>query len=293
MDGEVGYYHHDGDDDLGCLIAFSDDSWTSKGRASMGASVDDLGRRTGSGPVTMSILERLAARHADATFVGECAMGSRQNGCRRLDAWVLLKTWSPPTTIGYEVKVSRGDFLGDRKWQEYLPVCHELYFACPPKLIQPEELPQDVGLLWTAGETRLITKRRAVRREPDPVALCRLMTYVLMSRTRVVADMFEAQRPTKREFWRRWLAEVREDRAMGYEVSQRVRRRLNEAEAKARRAEQERDRLTAVREKLVALGLDGDASSWQLDRRFGGQDVRLREIARLAGAIAELAVKER
>ncbi len=241
-------------------------------------------------PVGQSILQRLAVRHANAVFVEECALGSRQNGCRRIDAWVLLKTWSPFTVIGYEVKTSRSDFLRDRKWQEYMPVCHELYFACSAKLIAPEELPQDVGLLWTSGESRLITKRKAVRRQPHIAMLVDLMSYVLMSRTRIVGDMYEAaNHETREEFWRRWLANGAETTALGYQVGKRISERVAEAEAGRRQAERERDRLLGVREKLVALGLEGDASTWQLEERFGDGGRKLRRIAGLARDIARLA----
>ncbi len=252
--------------------------------------------------MSQSILDRLAAKHADAVFIKECAMGSRQNGCRRLDAWVLLKTWSPPTTIGYEVKNSRGDFLQDRKWQEYLPACHEFNFVCPAKLIAPEELPAEVGLLWTAGESRLITKRRAVRREPDPVTLCRLMTYVLMARSSIVGDMWETNRESKEQFWRRWLAEGAEAKKLGYEVGKKIRarlteaeqarwdaeRRLTEAEQARWDAERQRDRLEGVREKLIALGLDGNAAAYQVEDRLNGSARQLRQIARLASEISRL-----
>ncbi len=237
----------------------------------------------------LSILERLAARHADAVFVEECAMGSRQLGCRRLDAWVLLKTWSPFTVIGYEVKGSRADFLRDQKWSEYLAVCHELYFACPAKVIQPEELPRDVGLLWTAGDSRLITKRRAVRRELDPVACCRLMSYVLMSRTRIVGDMWEAQRETPEGFWRRWVARGAQTQDLGHHVSRKIRERLAEAEEGRRRAEDDRRRLEAVEQRLTELGLPAGSAAWQLDELADGSRRKLREIGRLAESITRLA----
>jgi len=31
--------------------------------------------------------------------------------------------------VGYEIKVSKSDFFNDIKWQEYLPMCNELFFA--------------------------------------------------------------------------------------------------------------------------------------------------------------------
>lgn len=229
----------------------------------------------------------LATRHAKDTWVAECNMGSAQAGCRRLDGWALLATWSPPTTIGYEIKVDRSDFLRDRKWEEYLPVCHELYFVCPAKLIQPEELPADVGLIWAGA--RLLTKRKAVRRDPDPVKLVRLMSYVLMSRTRIVADMYQAgAAKSQTDYWRRWLAEREEEQNLGVMVSRRVRRLVERAEARARAAENDRSRLEHVERRLHELGLDEKATtSWNLERSLNGGQ-RLTEIAALARQIEGL-----
>lgn len=40
------------------------------------------------------------------------------------------------------------------------------YFVCPNGIIQPDELPPDIGLKWVAKTgTRLFTKRKAQRRE--------------------------------------------------------------------------------------------------------------------------------
>ena len=223
----------------------------------------------------MSIMDSLRLRHADAVFVEECKMGSSHAGARRLDAWVLLKTWSPWTAIGYEVKADRSDFLRDRKWPAYLPVCHELYFVCPAKLIAPEELPDDVGLLWTTGGTRLITKRRAVRREPEAEALATLMSYVLMSRTRIVGDMWEAGgRETQADTWRRFLTEKSENLKLGHLVNERIRKELSEAEGRAQRAENDRHRLGHVERRLQELGLDPTVSTWELDRLVGAETLR-------------------
>lgn len=232
------------------------------------------------------IVGMLEAKHHEAVFVTECKLGPTQAGCRRLDAWALLKTWSPPTAIGYEVKVSRSDFLQDRKWPSYLPVCHELYFVCPAKLIAPEELPPDVGLLWTAG-TRLVTKRKAVHRAVDPAALVDLMTYVLMSRTRIVGDMFEAQRSEPAHYWRSWLEEKAENQRLGGEVSRRIRQMWQEARAAQQRAESERDRLKHVEERLDALGFPRSAGTRQIQQQLPEHTrVCLERIRNLVGEIS-------
>lgn len=58
-----------------------------------------------------------------------------------------------------EVKVSRGDFLADRKKPHRqngeLGVGRFRYYLCPKGLIQPEELPDRWGLIWATPSGRL------------------------------------------------------------------------------------------------------------------------------------------
>lgn len=230
------------------------------------------------------LVKLLAARHAEAVFVAECKMGeSWGSGARRLDAWAMPKSWSPWTTIGYEVKVSRSDFLRDDKWHAYLPVCHELYFVCPPKLIDPKELPESVGLLVASGQ-RLVTKRKALRREPDPKAINRLMSYVLMSRSRIVSDMFEANRPEPAEAWRRWLEVKQGNALLGMDVSKRIQEIVRDARARAQQAERDKARLEAVEVQLEALGLSKGAGVYEVGRllRSPEHEQTLGEVRRLA-----------
>lgn len=211
----------------------------------------------------------LAQKHDGDVFVPECNLGSAHNGCRRIDAWVLRKTWSPVTAIGYEIKVSRNDFMRDEKWPAYLDVCHQLYFVCPWGLIGPSELPDGVGLMWTTKTgSRLHTKRKAPRREIELPS--KLMAYVLMSRTQIVSDMWEADKPASRiEYWRRW-AEGKED---GLRVARMVRRRIREeyqaAISEARKAQHEARRYEQVKKRMEELGFDPaePASAWStMDR---------------------------
>ena len=134
------------------------------------------------------ILRQLAKRHASNNpawfFMTEVKNGPSQivsSGLLKLDAMAIRKSWVNPCFVGYEVKVSRSDFLRDDKWPGYLSYCHKFYFACPAGLIQPEELQSQVGLIWYNPEKDCITtKRRAVYRpvELDPA----LLMYVIMNR---------------------------------------------------------------------------------------------------------------
>ncbi len=64
----------------------------------------------------------------------------------RIDALVIdiHKRW----VRGFEVKVSRSDFLRDEKWQLYSQFCSSLSIACPKGLIAKDEVPDPFGLLW-------------------------------------------------------------------------------------------------------------------------------------------------
>jgi hypothetical protein len=233
----------------------------------------------------------LATKHdsSKAFFVEECKLG--EQGSRRLDAWVLLKTWSPLTAIGYEVKVDRSDFLNDRKWEDYLPACHEFNFVCPAKLIDPAELPKGVGLLWTNG-TRLVTKRKAARSKPDPETMVRLMAYALMSRARPVASWGEANALSRLEYWRAWLAVKEESQHLGHEVSKRIRRLVDAEREKRRKAENEMYRFQRVEARLEALGLPAGATEWdvtQKAREATQRPERLLRIERLANQLLDLA----
>jgi len=71
---------------------------------------------------------------------------------RRIDAFYLRV--HDKTTKGYEIKVSRSDFLGDDKWDNYLKYCNYFYFVAPKGLIGKHELPDGVGLIevfWREG----------------------------------------------------------------------------------------------------------------------------------------------
>lgn len=215
------------------------------------------------------IVRMLAAKHHDAVFVDECKIGSTWHGAdSRLDAWALLKTWTPVTAIGYEVKVSRADFLRDVKWTRYLPVCHEFYFVAPKGVIELQELPEHVGLLQVAG-SRLTTKRKAPRRELQGADLVSIMAYALMSRSRIVANWHEANAGGEVEWWRGWLAERADAQNVGHAASKRLREIVQEQKHARKKAEDERDRLLAVKATLVELGFDGNIGSWKLERQAG------------------------
>jgi hypothetical protein len=49
---------------------------------------------------------------------------------------------------GFEIKISRSDFLKDKKFVLYTQVCSSISIVCPANLINPEEIEKPFGLLW-------------------------------------------------------------------------------------------------------------------------------------------------
>jgi hypothetical protein len=84
---------------------------------------------------------------------------------RRLD-FVAFNLWGARAyrTVGFEVKVSRADFLREladfRKTETWTHVVDQFYVVAPGKLIDPSELPAGWGLLELRG-SKLFTKAQA------------------------------------------------------------------------------------------------------------------------------------
>ncbi len=202
------------------------------------------------------IKDLLALKHSSDLFIPECKTGSSAKGCLRMDAWVMRKSWANYATIGYEIKVSRADFIGDKKWPMYLKYCNEFYFVCPPKIIMPEEVGEDAGLLWCSESgNRLYTKKKAPYRSkitPEDVFI-----YILMWRTKVVEE-YQAESGSIE--WTNWLAQKDEDKHLGYNVSSKIRKlveqRIDLVDRENQRLKNELDKLKDVAKFVKDLGVD-------------------------------------
>lgn len=174
-------------------------------------------------------MELLRDRHAGEFFIEEAKTGSswgRSLGSgERLDGWVLRNTWSPLTTVGYEIKISRADFSADHKWRDYLPYCHQFYFVVPAGLVNKGEIAAEAGLLW-AYANRLTAIKAAPRRDARAEDLVSIMAYALMSRARAVRNMYEAN-AVARDEWRAWLLGEMRDGHIGHLVGAKLRERLD------------------------------------------------------------------
>jgi len=198
-------------------------------------------------------------RHTNDVFVPECKDGATQFGSHvRLDAWAMKRSWAHPLTTGYEIKVSRSDFLRDTKLPAYLDLCNQLYLVCAPGVCDPDEVPEQCGLLIPAKTgSRLFTKRKAQHREIDePSALYK---YVLMSRAVISAYPRWNDSESSVQFWTKWLENRELDRRLGERVGKALREeikgRVTEAERENERLAKEIAGLQEIKEALEQAGI--------------------------------------
>ncbi len=108
-----------------------------------------------------------------------------------------------------EVKTSRGDFLaGKKKFSMYMKFCHKFYVAAPRGMIDPDELPDGVGLLECGATGRLRIKKYAGLRTMEAhrytQILGRVIQKLCVEGSRVSTEA--AWREQNKEWaFRRWL----------------------------------------------------------------------------------------
>jgi predicted nucleic acid-binding protein len=197
----------------------------------------------------------LARRHEGDFFLTEVKSGSTYHGTanRILDAVALKKSWAHPRITGYEIKVSRSDFLRDEKYVSYLPLVHELYIATPAKLITKEEVPPEVGLIWYDHEkNKLSVVRRPPLRQIQMSA--DFLLYIIYSR--IDGDRYPFY-SNKAAYYKAWVENKRSNAELGYNVKNKMLREIQRLEFVAHDANAAADRATRrnenAREELDEL----------------------------------------
>lgn len=165
--------------------------------------------------VTSTDIKRaLAEKHWKDFFLTEVKSGPTQlavpGGLKILDGLAIRKSWTAPCFTGYEVKISRGDFLRDAKFYTYEELCNCLYIVCPKGMIERTELPESVGLMYYDPEKKTITTRkkaifRKIEYSPE------LLLYIIYSRLDSDRYPFFS---TKREYFEEYLAGKRDNRGL-------------------------------------------------------------------------------
>jgi hypothetical protein len=111
--------------------------------------------------MTHDDLVKRAVKWLKGQYAGKLPDGTmwRKSGCGVAVPELVSFATEQPDAIGWyggngsflvECKVSRSDFLADRKKVHRNIGCAGLYrfYLCPPEMISPDELPDKWGLLW-------------------------------------------------------------------------------------------------------------------------------------------------
>lgn len=175
--------------------------------------------------VTVTALEikrALAEKHYRDFFVTECKSGPTQiaaaGSLKILDGLAIRKSWTAPCFTGYEVKVSRSDFLRDAKFYTYEELVNCLYIVCPKGMIDRTELPESVGLMYYDPEKKAITTRkkaifRKIEYSPE------LLLYIIFSRLDSDRIPFFSDR---REYFEAYVAGRMDNRDLARSVKSRM-----------------------------------------------------------------------
>jgi len=163
--------------------------------------------------------------------------------------------------IGYEIKISRQDFLRDNKWPKYLGMCNELYFVCPWKIIRIDEVPADCGLMWVSKSGTVVTKKKKApyRKIEEPV---NLLKYLLMARTEIDSryQKLSYGNGLNRQFWENWLIDKKENWCFGQKLGKSLREEIkkkilevNFENARLQKLVKEYDKIATI---IKELGFD-------------------------------------
>ncbi len=170
------------------------------------------------GVTSKDIKLALAEKHHRDFFLTEVKSGSSwmtpKGNLMILDAFAIRKSWTSPCFTGYEIKVSRSDFLRDCKFYTYEVLVNELYIICPKGMIERTELPESVGLMYYDPEKKTITTRkkaiyRKIDYSPD------LLLYIIYSR--MESDRYPFF-DSKEDYFREYVEGKRRHKELAYSV---------------------------------------------------------------------------
>lgn len=237
------------------------------------------------------IQKLLKQKHSKDIYVPECKNGqSFVEGLLKLDGLAIARSYANPIVTGYEIKVSRSDFMQDGKWHHYLKYCNCFYFVCPANIIQPQELPNTVGLYWVSKNgKRLYKKKKAEYMDIDIPS--DLYKYILISRAEIKDTNLFYNEISKAEYWENWLHHKRIDMEFGRNISGKIHKAYDE---KVRKVEsenidlkKENEEYSVIKQILTEAGIN-TARTWNL--KYDVED-RLEELQSLFPPHMELNIK--
>lgn len=162
-------------------------------------------------------------------FITECKTCSTYfpdpQGLLIFDGLAITKSYTKPNIVGYEIKVSRNDFLQDNKWHLYLQYCNEFFFVVPKGLIKKDELPENVGLIYYDPDTQALrtVKKALYRQIEEPVGLYKYIIFSQLEEDRI--PFYE----DKAEYARDYLQDKLNKSCIGKALGSKMAKDLEEA----------------------------------------------------------------
>ncbi len=181
------------------------------------------------------IKKALAEYHPKDYFLTECKTCSTYfpdpQGMLKFDGLAMTRSYTAPCITGYEIKVSRSDFLGDNKWHLYLQYCNEFYFVVPAGLIAKDEIPENAGLIYYYPETgKLLKKRKAVYRQiEEMVGVYKYIIYSWLDQEKI--PFYE----DRAEYAKDYLADQSEKRKIGRKLGSKMAKDLHDCQERLER----------------------------------------------------------
>ncbi len=221
------------------------------------------------------ITELLYKRHSEDIAIEQCQCSSTvyqhgQSNYGIMDFWAMTRSWANRMISGYEIKVSRQDFIHDNKWPQYLDACNCFYFVVPYGLIDIKEVPEQAGLIMASKTgSRLYIKKKAPFRDiEDPIEI---FLRILMWKCKIIKNGDNIY-CDKKSYWERWLKEKKIDYDFGYNVSKMIRKRLKEEVEKVKKENEklkiENQACEKIKQLVSNLGFGEDIYA---DFRYNGE----------------------
>lgn len=191
----------------------------------------------------LDIKKALAEKHYQDFFMTEVKNGSTYfppaGGLRILDGLAIAKSYTRPCFTGYEIKVSRSDFLRDAKYHTYSTLVNQLYVVCPKGMIDKAELPEAIGLMYYYPDKKTIaTRKKAIFRGVEYSA--DMLLYIIYSRLDSDRIPFFSDR---KEYIREYLENKRDSKTIGWALKTKMAEELT-------RLKMENEALQRVMERM-------------------------------------------
>lgn len=144
---------------------------------------------------------------------------------QRLDGWTI-NCWPSKglTTIAFEIKVSRSDFLSEianpDKRQQAISLSNEFYFVVPDGLIKVDEIPEECGLI-AAKENSIRIVKKPVSND-DPLLNWHFVASIARRSGEVSTETYRVEKQRSSRILRQLEQVKKENRRLKEAINERI-----------------------------------------------------------------------